>query len=103
MEIRQITQVKVYILVLNPMQDRNKAIHHQVAMATDKNKIIEWYNNEIAEEPYTDNERWHKLFKKGSVLEWYNPAQIESIGYSQEGIHEGWINFNDFEREKNNL
>lgn len=84
MESRQITEYKVYRLILNPMRGNTEdAI--TVAISYEKQKLINWYNSQLATEVYVkeglpsfevhgDSHRWHKTFREGSDLEWYNPC-----------------------------
>lgn len=112
METRTITEIKIYTLALNPMQGNTEA-STIVAIAYEKEKLEQWYKNQFAEEPWKDygensfpskvdmggysntNHCWHKVFKKGSALEWYNPINLfdpnsmEGIGYGH-GISEQW-------------
>ena len=91
METRQITEVKVWKLILNPMKG-NTENSTVVAVSYEKQKLIDWYNSLLAPEPYTDkgevsfpdkgdfagyendSHSFHKVFIKGSELEWYNPC-----------------------------
>lgn len=83
METRIITQVKIYKLLLNPMPANFEKIN-MVAIAYDKQHLIDWYES-LKVEPYED-ENWHKVFKRGSKLEWYNPIEYSDYG----GIQEEW-------------
>lgn len=88
METRQVTQVKAYMLHLNPMP-ANFEKTNIVAISTDKQKLQEWYDGQKTE-PYQDD-NWHKVFAKGSPLEWYNP--IEYSDYC--GIQEVWTSLDE--------
>lgn len=66
---------------------------HLVAWSEDKNRLLEWYRS-LKVEPYSDkgapsfschgkSHSWNKVFRKGSVLEWYNPLYSENDA----GIH----------------
>ena len=83
METRIITQVKIYKLLLNPMSANFEKIN-MVAIAYDKQHLIDWYES-LKVEPYED-ENWYKVFKRGSKLEWYNPIEYSDYG----GIQEEW-------------
>ena len=113
METRQKTEVKIYSLVLNPMRGNTEGAV-TVAASYDKERLIAWYKDQFAEEPYfsicdnyfpakvdfSDNhiqgQRFHKVFKKNGPLEWFNPINLfdkdsmEGIGYGH-GLHEQWI------------
>lgn len=113
-ETRNITQVKIFKLILNPMMS-NTENGTMVAVAYEKNKLIEWYNQQIAEEAYYtigDNyfpakgdfpanevvgHKYHKVFKQHGPLEWYNPADLESLDHYGHGIQSEWVNEEIFE------
>lgn len=83
METRTIEQVKIYKLLLNPMPANFEKVN-MVAIAYDVEKLKEWYES-LKVEPYKDD-NWHKVFKKGSKLEWNNPLEYSDYG----GIEEEW-------------
>ena len=107
METRQVTQVKLYKLILNPMRS-NTEDGKMVAISYSKDKLLDWYKNEMEEKDYEevgdpsfechgDSHTWRKTFKKGSVLEWFNPINlfdrdsIEGIKEYGHGIQEQWL------------
>lgn len=76
METRQKTEYKVYALNLADMHggvDKSRP----VAVFEDIEMLKNYYNSQLAEQPYTDEDstgyKWSKVFKKGSPLEWDNP------------------------------
>lgn len=83
METRTIEQVKIYKLLLNPMPANYEKVN-MVAIAYDKQHLMDWYES-LKVEPYKDG-KWHKVFKKGSKLEWSNPIEYSDYG----GIQEEW-------------
>ena len=83
METRQVTEVKIYKLLLNPMPANYEKVN-MVAISYDKQKLIDWYES-LKVEPYKD-ERWSKVFKRGSKLEWSNPIEYSQYG----GVQEEW-------------
>lgn len=84
METRAQQEVKVYSLHLNPMT-ANFEKANMVAASFNREDLMKWYEG-LKVEPYQD-ERWHKTFKKGSKLEWYNP--IEWSDHC--GVDEQWV------------
>lgn len=74
MELRVVTEVHLFALVLNPMQERTEA-ERVVAISTSKDALEKFYKDELVE-PYKDD-RWHKTFRKGGPLEWYNNCRGE--------------------------
>lgn len=110
METRQITEIKVYGLILNPMRGNTEA-GSLVAISYNRAKIIDWYDSLLEVEPYVeadsgsfechgDIHNWHKCFKKGSPLEWYNPCDKDfAMNRYGQGIREMWVEetkLNDF-------
>lgn len=100
METRQITEVKIYKLILNPMRS-NTEDATIVAIAYERQKLIDWYNSlkaiEVLVEEgapsfecHGDSHRWHKTFKIGSELEWYNPCGNFERNHYGHGISEEW-------------
>ncbi len=93
METRTITEYKVYVLELAHMTGGvDKA--EPVAIFGDLQKLKDFYNSQVAEIPYVDEDRWHKVFKKGSILEWFNPTDTLEVRSRHEnafgGVFETW-------------
>src|SRR3990167_8385740 len=81
METRTVTQVKVWMIYLNPMTGHTQE-RDLVAWSDDKEILLKWYEDQKTE-PYTEEgppsfdihgltHKWNKVFKKGGPLEWYN-------------------------------
>lgn len=94
METRTITEYKVHLLFLNPMRERFENMD-LVAFADNHEALWRFYQAQKTE-PYYDDEsgisdvfgndrRWYKVFKKGSVLEWYNEIDRD------DQIQERWV------------
>jgi hypothetical protein len=90
METRFIEQVKVYGLNLNSMSDKSEYVN-LVALSTDRKKLEEWYTAEKAPQTWSDPKgeggNWHKVFRQGSALEWYNPIEWSS----RSGYFDQWV------------
>lgn len=102
METRQITQVKIYFLILNMMRDRMEG-RSMVATAYSKEALCNWYQSLLVPEGYSDTESdsdyvktYHKSFQKGSALEWYNTTNLDVINDWGHGVFEEWVNQEDF-------
>jgi hypothetical protein len=101
-ETRQVTQVMVWKLILNPMRANTEA-SNLVACSDDKDKLINWYKSQLTE-PYSDNgspsfechgdsHNWYKVFAKGSQLEWYNPMSPDcTVNHYGQGLQSEWVN-----------
>jgi hypothetical protein len=75
---------RCYGLVLNMMRDRMERAD-LVALADSRDELLAFVREETTE-PYTDegtsgfdgcNQKFHKAFRKGGPLEWYNPANLD--------------------------
>lgn len=92
METRTTTEVRIFKLILNPMT-ANAEVRSIVAASTSYDKLVQFYNSNLAEESYRD-ERWYKVFKKNSPLEWYNAVASLDLNTSNifgHGICDEWI------------
>lgn len=97
MQTRQLEQVLVYKLCLNDMRSSKIEVTDLVAIATSKNKL-EAFLQDNKVELYRDG-NWGKTFKKDSPLEWYN----EPFSYEWQGILEQWISLEDLESAKQRI
>jgi hypothetical protein len=99
METRATTEVKIYLLNLNPMQERLEA-GHVVAISPSREALVDFYDSERV--PGYDEDGynvyamqpciWRKAFKKAGPLEWYNPMEwYDKINHWGHGIHEQWL------------
>jgi hypothetical protein len=61
----------MWILQLNPMTDRAEAVRW-VAVADTPQALEQFLADQTAPEPYKDG-NYYKVFRQGSVLEWFNP------------------------------
>ena len=86
MKTREITEIKLFKLVLNPMTCRCEE-EIVCAISDDINRLKEFLKGEFEKEPYDDS-GYRKVFKKGSPLEWYNPHRG---GLRQNTISEEWV------------
>jgi hypothetical protein len=97
MNTRQKTEYEVYVLELAEMHGGvDKAI--PVGVFTSLDELKNYYQEQIAEESYIDEidgHKWHKVFKKGSRLEWFNGADtLEPQTYQQcsfGGVNTQWV------------
>ena len=95
-------EIKIYVLWMNPMRE-NTEVRKPMAGSYDKDKLIAWYNEQKAKDIWMDeglrsfgclgaSHKWHKTFKKGSVLEWYNPLEnFEELNHHGIGLEEVWL------------
>lgn len=89
MEIRTITQGKIYYLVMNPVTDRAESGKITV-MSDTKQRLIDFYNEQHV--PVYDDGNFRKVFKQGGPLEWYNPVwSFDGLDTFGHGIHVDWI------------
>lgn len=79
---REVTEVKVFMLRLNPMTQNFEA-NSIVAMSCDQKELERWYQS-LKVDVYKE-EKWSKSFKKDSKLEWFNPVEVgDNVGITQE-------------------
>ena len=100
MKIRIVCQVKVYKLLSNNMTSAKIEYSDLAAFSDDKERLMNWYQQQFAPEPY--NEEWfdgwifQKTFNKGSLLEWFNPMNE----IFNQGLYEEWIDRKIFKKIK---
>ena len=97
MEIRTKKEVKIYVLRLNSIfaNYENSVI---VAISTEYEKLCEFYNSNLLDEGYRDNEGFYRSFKEGRLYDFNPPPYgidlaIDDYGH---GISEEWINMEVF-------
>jgi hypothetical protein len=99
----------MWILKLNPMQGHSEELRI-VARAETKERLEEFLQREQVE-PYIDDGTnfffegpysWHKVFRKGGPLEWYNYPDIpdypffENVGTIEDVILSAELRWNQF-------
>src|SRR5208282_1970651 len=82
----------MWVLQLNPMTANAERVV-PVACAETREQL-QAFMNEQAVEPYQDGQ-WGKVFRQGSMLEWYNPpcggqAFIDIPAFVDIGTEEDW-------------
>lgn len=91
MEIRQITQVKIYVLVLNNMYGRCEE-GDIVAISPEYENLIKYYNDNLLTVPIRDDEGYLHSFKEGDLY-FYNHCDSLEVEYNDlfgHGIHFEW-------------
>ena len=104
METRQITQIRVFYLILNNVYDycEGRTI---VAVSDSREKLIGLYNDSLIpyEERYRDEGGMYRSFKKGLLYD-FNPVPFVFDGatyaYDDLGIKDTWINESDLDDVK---
>jgi len=93
METRQITEVKMFYLVMNPMTSRVE--DRQICcISYEKQRIVNWYKYHECERyvEEANGHSWAKSFRKGCVLEWFNPIDsFDRLNHYGQGICEEWV------------
>jgi hypothetical protein len=92
METRQVTQVRLFKLLLNHMTDRAESIS-LAAVAYSKDSLLEWEKEQRAAEGYRDEHGYHKVYKQGSTLEWFNPCRNPDFEFVKfgGGVSDQWV------------
>lgn len=84
----------MYALFLNPMT--SKAEHTSIVAISKSSETLQNLLNTEAVEPYKDG-NFHKVYRKGGILEWFNPPYPGNIDFSGNpviiniGTVEDWI------------
>lgn len=81
----------------------NAETSNLVAWSDDKDKLLNWYRLHLVN-PYIEygdpsfethghSHSWHKVFAKGSPLEWYNPMDFEdgTPNCFGQGLYSEWV------------
>jgi hypothetical protein len=108
-ETRNIEQTLIHKLIMNPMMGNTES-STLIAWSDDRDKLINWYNDQFADEPYctvgensfpakgdfpaqySGQHKYYKVFKIGSLLEWYNPIDgFEETNHHGQGIQIEWV------------
>ena len=93
MEIRTIIEARIYILALNEIYSRAE-YGRAVAMSTEYNNLVNYYNTNLLEERFRDEDGYLHSFKEEPLFN-FNPCMslelnnLDSFGF---GIHDEWIN-----------
>ena len=97
METRHITQVRIYVLALNTFGSAESS--EIVAISPEYDRLVQWYNDQFANENWRDSNGFLHTFKKGSVIENYNPCASLELNDTElfgHGIHDEWVELNSF-------
>lgn len=104
-EVRTVNQVRIYLLVMNPMQDRTES-RTIAAISDDYQKLVNWIKGEKHPEGYWKDDRWSKSFKANSVLEWFNPPdrlELNQLNHYGHGIKDEWVMEDAYKDMKNGI
>ena len=105
METREVIEVRIFVLVLNSIYDCYEG-GQIVAFSDDYNRLVNWYMNQLTNEPYRleeENNRYLRRFKNDSPLRNYNPPNSLALNETDRfnhGIHDEWIYIDNFENVK---
>ena len=103
METREITQVRLYVLILNTFATAKSG--RIVAVSDDYQRLVAWYQSQFADEPYRED-GWYKTFKKGSPIEYNNPCvsvELNDVNAWNHGIHDEWIPIENLDEVRNSF
>lgn len=102
---RTVEKTLIFSIYLNSVTARIQELN-RVAISTDYEALVSWYNEQMTDKPAHDNEdkvrnmiggAIFKHFKKGSPLEYYNPYHSSEIMESASripmygGVVEQWF------------
>lgn len=86
----------IYVLVLNDMRSSQIEIPAEVMRSTDRQRLVDLLESERVEN-YQDGP-WHKVFRCGGPLEWFNPPSatgedgVDVFGF---GVQE-WVDVDTY-------
>ena len=103
METRTSAEARIYVLVLNTFGAAEEG--EIVAVSDDYNRLVSWYNDQFAQEGYSED-GWYKTFKKGSPIEYNNPCATTALNETRpfgHGIHDAWVKFDDLDGIRNHF
>lgn len=95
------TEVQIFVLVLKTFGRAEDV--EIVAISDDYERLVKWYEDQLAEEPYRED-GWNKVFKKGSVIEYNNPCsslELNNLDLYRCGIHEEWVDMDNIDNIRN--
>lgn len=93
METRQITQIKMYFLIMNSVCQRSEDRVSVVCSFEEKN-IADFYSNNLRE-PYRDVSGFMRYFEEGSPLYNFNSVDLIGVDYYGHGVISMWVNEED--------
>lgn len=91
METRNITQYRIYVLVLNPFSRAEDG--EIVAISTDYAKLVCFYTTQLSSTPTRDEYGYFHSFIEGPLYR-YNPCHSLVVNDNRpfgHGIHDEWI------------
>jgi hypothetical protein len=99
---RTVIEIQLWTLVLNRMTAPKIEMATVIMASLDRQKLVDYYTECYLLQGYVDvinDVRWHKSFKRGSLLEWFNPVssltQLDTFGH---GLHENWVRREELDR-----
>ena len=85
----------VFVLRLNNMREAKCEVLTAVCRAESREALEAYVRSEMAESQYVDG-HWHKTFKAGGPLEWYNPPamhwEVADDFFVDAGTEDDWAN-----------
>ena len=92
METRTVEQTKVYFLVLNNMFCDKIEYNETVLISYNKDRLIDFYNSQLLDEPYRDDNGMYRTFKEGQLHDYNRVSDISEQDPFGNGIHSTWVN-----------
>ena len=103
MEYRQITQVRIYVLVLNTFGRAEES--RIAAISEDYQRLVDYYTSQLLspENRCRDKVGFLHSFREGQLFN-LNPCysiELNNLDWYGNGIHDEWINMDDWEKLRN--
>lgn len=103
METRQITEVHIYVLVLNTVGAAESC--EIAAVSDDYQKLVDFYNSQLlpVNERFRNNVGFFRSFKEGPLydLNPCNSLELNDTSQFRHGIHDEWVNANNLDWIRN--
>lgn len=93
MEARTITQVRIYVLVLNTFGRAEEG--RIAAISGNYQDLVDLYNSQLLPECYRDENGFYHTFNENGPLARLNPCSnlnLNEVDMFGHGIHDEWIN-----------
>ena len=96
METRQVTEVKIYKLIMNSVYDRAEVLS-VVAISDDYDRLCNFYRSQLID-PEVDEYGYLRHFKEGELRN-YNPVyDLQLKDYDDRGISSEWIPLDQYDK-----
>lgn len=79
----------MWVLQLNDMRSPQVEIMTPICRSETKEALLNFLKQEGVE-AYIDDDRWHKQYRKGGPLEWFNPPTFDNESFIDVATEDDW-------------